>query len=56
MAIYLQENAVSVTQIPFPAVTICPGLNLDVKGFNYEQTAEAIINGELLIEDLPIET
>lgn len=35
----MQENTIPVTTIPFPAVTICPSLNMDIDDFDYEADA-----------------
>jgi len=50
----MQENAVSVREIPFPAVTICPGLSIDYKDLDYEAIATSVKNGETRIEELPM--
>lgn len=52
--IYLQENPVAVTDIPFPAVTLCPPLNLDSQSFDYRTLAPSIRNGETRFENLPL--
>lgn len=55
IVIYLQDNPVSVTDIPFPAVTLCPPLNLDIKDFDYKKIATSIKNGSLAVDTLPMD-
>lgn len=47
------ENSISVTEIPFPAITLCPNLNMDVDEFDYESIAHNVKSGNISIEDLP---
>lgn len=56
VVISLQDEAVPVTNIDFPAVTLCPSLNVDVENFDYESVSESVKNGSSTIEDLPLET
>lgn len=51
--ICMGENSISVTEIPFPAITLCPSLNMDVDEFDYETIARNVKSGNLSIEDLP---
>lgn len=52
--IYVGQNSISVTEIPFPAVTLCPSLNMDVDDFDYEFVARDVKGGNLSIEELPM--
>jgi len=52
IVIYSDENSISVTEINFPAVTICPALKLDIEGFDYEGIVEKLNNHELELKNL----
>lgn len=55
IVIYLQENTVSVTEIYFPSVTLCPILNFDIEDFSYESIVSSIENGDLLFSNLSVD-
>jgi hypothetical protein len=49
------DSAISVTEIYFPAVTLCPGLIIatDVERvFDYENVKESLENGEMSFDNL----
>lgn len=53
--IYIDNNATFITDINFPAVTICPSLKLGFGGFNdfdYIATKKNLISGVLQLKDL----
>lgn len=56
VVISMQDEAVSVTNIDFPAVTLCPSLNINIDGFDYEAIAEYLRNEESQFGNLSIET
>lgn len=55
IVIYLQENPVSVADIPFPSVAICPPLNFDIDTFDYRSIADSLKAGELLVGNLSLD-
>lgn len=53
---YMREYPMAVTAIPFLAVTLCPSLNIDIEGFDYEAIAKGVENGSLKLDELSLET
>jgi len=52
IVIYSDENSISVTEINFSAVTICPALKLSIEGFDYEGIVEKLNNHETELKNL----
>ena len=58
IVIYSDSKAVSVTEINFPAVSICPPLKVGVDGFdgfNYWTISDEILNGTRNFTELEYE-
>jgi Amiloride-sensitive sodium channel len=50
--IYLADDPVYVSDIPFPAVTFCPEILTQIADFDYNQIVEDIKHGLISIKDL----
>lgn len=48
------ESLIDVAEILFPSVTVCPGLNLNLKNitFDYERIVDDLENGKIQIRNL----